>query len=232
MKNYIKYLKLVLGIIVLITFEAFAAPNNSPAVTVGFIMKAVQTVDYREFNNTDWEDAKIGTTLKSGDEVKTGLRSLAIIKFKDNSLLRVREKSLVTIFGDQQRKKVDKNTEIKSGTLGFDVTKQSGEEFKFTTPTMVASIKGTSGYFKVIDSKTFLFLESGIIEIESTVGVKEKVTLTAGNTATVGMDGIVLVSKASADDYSESEAVKSTKTTRVLIRTSSDEEYILEYLEK
>ena len=139
---------------------------------------------------------------------------------------------MVTIFGDQKRKKVDKNTEIKSGTLGFDVTKQAGEEFKFTTPTMVASIKGTSGYFKVIDNKTFLFLESGIIEIESTVGVKEKVTLTAGNTATVGMDGIVLVSKATNDDYSESEAVKSTKTTRVLIRTSSDEEYILEYLEK
>ena len=232
MKNLSIISRLTICAMIFIFSNIFAAGNVTPASTVGFIMKAVQTVDYREFNTTEWEGAKIGTILKSGDEVKTGLRSLAIIKFKDNSLLRVREKSLVTIFGDQQRKKVDKNTEIKSGTLGFDVNKQNDEEFKFTTPTMVASIKGTSGFFKVIDDQTFLFLESGVVEIESIVGVKEKVTLTAGNTATVGMDGIVVVSKATPSDYEESESVKTTKTTRVLIRTSADEEYILEYLEK
>jgi hypothetical protein len=224
--------KIVLSLLILTFVNVSAEEPNSQTFTVGFIMKAVQKVDYREFNNVEWEDARIGTTLKSGDEVKTGIRSLAIIKFKDNSLLRVREKSVVTIFGDQNRKKISKNTEIKSGTIGFDVTKQNGEEFKFTTPTMVASIKGTSGYFKVIDSQTFLFLESGVIEIESTVGVKEKVTLTAGNTALVGMDGIVIVARATSDDYNEGESVKSTKTNRVLIRTSSDDEYILEYLEK
>ena len=232
MKIKNKVYKILLSLLILTFVDVSAEDPNSQTFTVGFIMKAVQKVDYREFNNVEWENAKIGTTLKSGDEVKTGIRSLAIIKFKDNSLLRVREKSVVTIFGDQNRKKVSKNTEIKSGTLGFDVTKQNGEEFKFTTPTMVASIKGTSGYFKVVDSQTFLFLESGVIEIESTVGVREKVTLTAGNTALVGMDGIVIVARATSEDYNESESVKSTKTNRVLIRTSSDDEYILEYLEK
>jgi hypothetical protein len=232
MKSINKISKIVSSLLFLMFLNVSAAGPNPPAFTVGFIMKAIQKVDYREFNNVDWEDAKIGTTLQSGDEVKTGLRSLAIIKFKDNSLLRVREKSVVTIFGDQNRKKISKNTEIKSGTLGFDVTKQNGEEFKFTTPTMVASIKGTSGYFKVIDSQTFLFLESGVIEIESTVGLKEKVTLTAGKTAQVGMDGIVKVARATSEEFDENDSVKATTTNRVLIRTSSDDEYILEYLEK
>ena len=72
-----------------------AVPAGSGA-TVGLISKVIQDVTHKQ-SNADWQKAKKGEPLTAGDRVKTGEKSIAILKFLDNSLVRVRELSELPI---------------------------------------------------------------------------------------------------------------------------------------
>jgi hypothetical protein len=55
-------------------------------------MKLVRDVAHEEAI-TDWHVAMLGEPLSSGDRMKTGENSAALIKFKDKSVVRVCERS-------------------------------------------------------------------------------------------------------------------------------------------
>jgi hypothetical protein len=74
--------------------------------------------------------------------IKTGPASFSLVRFYDNSLLRIRELSEVTVFADRDREAYHRNIQIERGTVSFDVRKQESDRFEFSTPTSVASIRG------------------------------------------------------------------------------------------
>ena len=53
--------------------------------------------------------------------VRTGEGALAIIKFKDNSLVRLRERSELTVTGTQTGNTMSKSVEVQTGVVGFNV---------------------------------------------------------------------------------------------------------------
>ena len=59
--------------------ETVGAPNSSVAV----VSKVILDVQHKEIDKS-WEQARRGETLASGDRVKTGEKSIAVVKFKDN----------------------------------------------------------------------------------------------------------------------------------------------------
>lgn len=187
--------------------------------TVALINKIIRTVEFKT-GEEDWRKATVGRNLIDNDLVRTGEKSLAIISFLDGSILRVRENSEVAIYGDKKKRELDKNVLIDKGVIGFDVKKQENEEFKFTTPTLVASIRGTSGYIEVgEDGSTLFSLETGLVNLEASSGAKQSSELTPGNTVSVNASGILNISTTSEQVKNRIENSKKTKTKKLRIQT-------------
>jgi hypothetical protein len=156
--------------VVLMASAAFTTYAFAPGVTVGLISKVIAEVQ-RKPSDKDWVKAAKGDPLVDGDRVKTGEKSMAIIKFMDNSLVRIRELSEVTVSGSMTGPSFSKSVDVRSGVVGFTVQKQRpGEEFRFTSPTSVASIRGTGGAF--CSSNT----GDTLIVLEGTIGFANKKT--------------------------------------------------------
>ena len=159
---------------------------------VALIKKIVLDVTFRPSGESDWETAKTGEPLLDGQEVRTGDKSLALVLFTDGSgLLRVRENSILHVYGKTQEHRLNKDTFVQKGTVGFEVNKQESEEFKFTTPTAVASIRGTEGFVGVNDSTTLVAVGKGLVDVLATLGQKQSGSVPAGSVAQVGQDGVV-----------------------------------------
>ncbi|GJQ62844.1 MAG: hypothetical protein SCALA702_18970 [Melioribacteraceae bacterium] len=187
--------------------------------TVALINKIIRTVEFKS-GEEDWQKAKVGKTLIDNDLVRTGEKSLAIISFLDGSLLRVRENTEVAIYGDKKKRELNKNVLIDKGVIGFDVKKQQNEEFKFTTPTLVASIRGTAGFIEVDgDGSTTFALETGLVSLEASSGAKQSSELTPGNTATVGADGVININPTTGEIERKIKESKRTKIKKLRIQT-------------
>ena len=147
---------------------------------VGLLSKVVLDVARREAS-TDWQMARRGDILSSGDKVKTGEKSVAVIKFRDRSLVRVRERSELTVNETTSGSCVSRSVNLEKGSVGFKLEKQgSDEEFRFTSPTSVASIRGTEGQFvSGLDSDTLTIIE-GVVLLTNARSF-EAVEVQAGN---------------------------------------------------
>ncbi len=215
-------IKIVISIIVLSIFTSvslFAQDKNETPVAL--IKKIIKDVSYKQIDATDWEVAKTGAPLKNGEQVKTGFKSLALILFTDGTgLLRIRENSTMYIYGDRQNGKLNKNTFIEKGLIGFDVNKQDIEEFKFTTPTAVAAIRGTTGYVEVgADSATTVVCDHGKIEVQSLVGAKKKAIVEGGTALSIFPDGKIFKGVMSPGQKNKFGKTKKTKVRKIFIET-------------
>ncbi|MCF8267180.1 MAG: FecR family protein [Ignavibacteriales bacterium] len=207
----------------------FMASDNMKDESVAVINKVVKDVNFKR-GESDWQNAKPGVTLLDHDVIKTGAKSLAVVSFLDGSVVRLRENSDLTIYGNKAEKKLDKNVYIDKGAVGFDVKKQEDEEFKFTTPTMVASIRGTSGSIEVgQDGFTMATLLTGLMEIVATLGEKQSGTLNPGQTATIDSNGNVVIELTTQQQSNNANQIQNTDTKTIRIKTPAGT-IVIEYL--
>ena len=214
--------------VVALTGSVFAGGKVKGEAPVAIIMKVIKDVSIKK-GSGEWAQAKLGSYLSSTDEIKTGDKSLALIKFTDNSILRVRENSTLKLFADKNKGTLAKNTYIDQGKVGFHVTKQQNEEFKFTTPTMVASIRGTSGEFEVFSDSTLLILGEGIVDILARKGAGASGTIHAGQHMTVDNQGNILLYTNTDKEKSELGNSEKTHVKRLVLKTNEGD-LIIEYL--
>jgi hypothetical protein len=110
-----------------------------------YIVKIVKDVNFKS-PATGWEKAVPLSKLKSGYEVKTEKGSLAMIIFADQSKLILREKSIAMIKGEVRGKEIlSRSVHMDRGDMLFTVKKAESEQFRFSSPISVASIRGTQG---------------------------------------------------------------------------------------
>lgn len=173
-------------------------------IPVGLISKVILDVTHKEVGK-DWEIAKKGETLISGDKVKTGTKSVAIIKFKDNSLVRVRELTELTVTGSMNGSAFSKSIEMKGGVVGFNIQKQqAGEEFRFSSPTSVASIRGTGGAFTTATAADTLIVTEGAIEFTNNSSSRA-VTVEVGYTGISKPDGSIMTRPSTPEEKAAAE---------------------------
>lgn len=215
------------------TFQVIAQETNeqSESKSVAVLQKVVKDVEHQKIQTDSWEEAKRGMLLNDGHSIRTGNRSLALVTFLDKSLLRVRENTIVKIFSNIEGTKQNKNTQIEQGVVNFDVTEQQDEEFRFTTPTGLASIRGTSGYFEVIPDKTWLIVDEGLIEIKALNGDNESQNIGAGNTAEIDKEGNIVIRPTSEAEKAKFNNSQKDKTVKYIIETSEGE-YELELFDE
>jgi hypothetical protein len=176
---------------------ALAISAGYAATPVGLFSKVILDVTRKEAGKT-WQKATRGQTLSSGDIVRTGVKSLAVIKFKDNSLVRLRERSELTVTGTVRGSTFSKSVEIQTGVIGFSVEKQkAGEEFRFTSPTSVASIRGTIGVFLAAAQIDTVVMTDGGLQLTNRISSRS-VEVRAGFTGISARDGTIFTRPSTA----------------------------------
>jgi len=188
--------------------DAYAQAAEEKAI--GLVSKAILDVTRRP-SAKDWVKAERGDILDAGDMVRTGGRSIAVIKLKDNSLLRLQEKSTVTLTGISANGMFQKGTKVDDGIVGFNIHPQKpGEEFRFTSPTSVASIRGTEGLFASTDSGDVFIILTGLGRITNLISTTS-LEVTAGYLAFSERTGHIDLRLAS--DRERADATKASSLT-------------------
>jgi hypothetical protein len=108
------------------------------------------------------EDVKRGTKLYSGAILIAKEKSYAAMLFVDDrSMVRIRPNSILTVNGKREKNTIAKNISLEVGTIFAQITKQKSG-FQVTTPTSVASVKGTSFWTKqIFKAGTYFYGEEG-----------------------------------------------------------------------
>lgn len=198
---------------ILILCLLFSLPSGlhalPPNASVAIVSKVILDVQHKEMNR-DWEKAQRGETLASGDRVKTGEKSIAIVKFKDNSLVRVRERSELTVIGENKNSSFSKSVNVEKGVVGFNIQKQKAdEEFRFTSPTSVASIRGTGGQFVANQISDTLVVVEGAVHFTNKVS-SQSVDVLAGFTGISNPDGSIETRPSTAEERQAATQASST----------------------
>jgi hypothetical protein len=141
------------------------------AETIAVVLKIKGKVSITRGNLASSITLKRGSRLEDGDKLKTDKSSYAALRFIDDaSLLRIRANSTCTIKGKKDKNKVVKNVVLEVGTILAKVTKQRGK-FEISTPTSVASVKGTEWITEQrFNGGTFFYGLEGVVEITSDGG--------------------------------------------------------------
>jgi hypothetical protein len=161
-----------------------------------YIVKVIRDVNMKS-PAQGWQKALPLSTLKSGYEVKTEKGSLAKITFTDQSVLILREKSIVMIKGEVKGKEIlSRSIHMDRGNMIFNVKKAETEQFRFSSPISVASIRGTLGGYISGGSADSLTIVEGLAEFtNSRTGKKGSVG--AGQTGVADSSGNFNIGKAS-----------------------------------
>ncbi len=176
MRRNIHYIGLVL---LLVLFSGSLLAEN-----IAVVIRVRGDVQVTPANSLKAVPVRKGQVLKSGDKLQTGDKSFCSIKFLDDrSLLRIKQNSTCTIQGKRKEKAIEKNILAEVGSFFLSLFRQR-ENLKVTTPTSVASVKGTK--FWVIQptplGPTRYVCTEGVVEIKNEAG---KVLIRKGQTAEV-----------------------------------------------
>ena len=196
------------GVILLGIGSRFSSP------TIALITKIIPEVSKKSVS-TDWGRAAKGQMLISGDQVRTEKGSLAIIKFLDNSIVRVRELAELTINGEVDGGKFTKSVRLTGGALGFEVRKQTDERFRLTSPTSVASIRGTKGKWSGGHGNDTLIVVEGLVNLKN-VNSNNEVDVAAGNIGFSNEDGSVTSRPATAQELADADNAAGTGSSNEL----------------
>lgn len=128
------------------------------------------------------ETIRKGRVLYDGNKIQTTEGSFCAIKFiDDKSLLRIKENSTCVIEGKREKDHINKNVIVEVGSFFASLFKQKGR-FTVTTPTSVASVKGTKFWIiQLATGKTVYIGIEGLIDLINEAG---RVLLRSGQTAT------------------------------------------------
>lgn len=162
-----KKLKIILPILMVILFTSSLFAADPSAI----IIRAKGQITIKNSKSGKSIKAKRGTRLSNGDKITTGKKGRLALKFiDDNSLIRVRPNSTLTINTKKEKNSVTKNIFVEVGSIFARITRQKSS-FRITTPTSVASVKGTAFWtIQKFKGGTIYFGEEGIIEISNDAG--------------------------------------------------------------
>ncbi len=154
---------LIACLIFIISLPAFADSQK-----LAMVAKIRGEVTFRRENETSFKNtAKPGTILGDGDVVKTGKESfVALIFLDDKSQVKLLESCDLEIRGERVRNKINKDLSMNFGQLKAEISDQRRGEFRISTPTSVASVKGTD--FWVLSDANFgdkIIGLSGLVEL-------------------------------------------------------------------
>ena len=182
--------------IILISFSSYLSATK---VAVAIKITGNVSIHYAGENNK--QTLKPGSPLSSRDKIVTGKNGFALIMYLDDkTTLKILKNSTLEILGDRSDKTINKSIDIKYGKVAANVKPQNGKDFTISTPTSVASVKGTE-FAVSSDPSTgdsFTLLE-GLIEVTNSI-TGQSTDVQEGETAVSSPDGSLDVSQTTEED--------------------------------
>jgi hypothetical protein len=165
------------GLLCIIFFYLYAQAADPVAV----IVKTRGRVDLFRGQTNKSSQVKKGQVLYHSDKIRTRGGSFCAIKFiDDKSLLRVKENSTCIIEGTREEDHINKNIVVEIGSFFASLFRPRGQ-FTVTTPTSVASVKGTQFWIiQLEDGRTFYIGIEDLVDLLNNAG---PVLLRPGQTA-------------------------------------------------
>jgi len=147
-----------------------AAPVQSKSTEyVAVIIKLKGTVQIQKPDQGQWEKATKGQTLGYGTRVKTGTDGLAMLKFlSDGSMFRMKSETSIALAKEDDTE-VTGDLGMEIGSAFFTIDKQTSKNrFIVTTPTTVATIKGTK-FWVIVDTNavTRVVVTAGTVSVKN-----------------------------------------------------------------
>ncbi len=172
---------------------------SASKVAVAIKVKGEAAVTFKETNSM--QPLKPGTPLSNQDKVKTGDNGfVALMYIDDKTVVKILGNSDLDILGERSGAMINKSINIEYGKVTAAVTKQEGKQFRVSTPTSVASVKGTSLAINSDPSSgdSFTLLE-GLIEVTNIV-TGESTDVKEGETAISTNEGSLEVNETTEQD--------------------------------
>ncbi len=171
---------LIFSYFLLFIFSFTSIGYSADAVAV--VLNARGKVNLYRAKEAKAQDVKKGTVLYDKDKINTAAASICAIKFTDDkSLLRIKENSTCVIEAKKEKDRTDKNIIVEVGSFLANLVQPKGK-FTITTPTSVASVKGTKWWtIQMMDGRTIYICLEGLVDLENEAG---KFLLKEGQTAT------------------------------------------------
>lgn len=173
-------LSLIFLYVILFIFSYTSMLVSADAVAVA--LNARGKVNLYRTKEAKAQEVKKGTVLYDKDKINTAVSSICAIKFTDDkSLLRIKENSTCVIEAKKEKDRTDKNIIVEVGSFLANLVQPKGK-FTITTPTSVASVKGTKWWtIQMMDGRTVYICLEGLVDLENEAG---KFLLKEGQTAT------------------------------------------------
>ena len=172
---------------------------GSSKVAVAIKTKGDVSIIYKGLSSA--QALKPGSPLSDQDKIKTGKNGfVAIMYLDDKTVVKILGNSNLIILGDRSGSKINKSLDIKYGRVAASVTPQKGKEFRISTPTSVASVKGTELAIESDPSTgdSFTLIE-GLIEVTNSI-TGESTEVQEGETAMSTPEGSLDVSQTTSED--------------------------------
>jgi ferric-dicitrate binding protein FerR (iron transport regulator) len=166
---------------------AGAGAGEQQALAV--IIKAKGSVLYQAPGGSAWAPAAAGQTILAGGQVKTEADGLARVKFlSDGSMMKLKPQTHLTFEAREKGGLL-----LGMGAALFDVKKTGAKDkFTVTTPTSVATVKGTSFWVTSRgDSASTTVCLDGVVTVKSRASGKSK-DVKRGYTALCDQVGLTL----------------------------------------
>ena len=195
----------------------------SSKVAIAIKTKGDVSVIYKGLNSA--QVLKPGSPLSHQDKIKTGKNGyIALMYLDDKTVVKMLDNSDLTIMGDRSGNKINKSLDIKYGRIAANVKPQKGKEFRISTPTSVASVKGTEVAIQSAPSSgdSFTLIE-GLIEVTNSV-TGESTQVQEGETAISTPDGSLDVAETTSDDLDGFEEASMEPPTQELRFEVEDED--------
>lgn len=134
----------------------------------------VRVVEHQRAGTTQWLQSRLGTHLAQGDRVRTGPRSYAEITFADRSVVKLNERSELTVHAPTPQRQ---DVELHQGSLWARFIK--GSRATVRAKTAVAAVRGTTLAIAIAPEGTVTIrVWDGVLAVTLPTG--EEVTLNSG----------------------------------------------------
>lgn len=192
------------AILLSIFFLIVLSSSLTAAERIAVVTKIKGSVEVKSVGKSGFIPLKKGVVLNDRDFVRTGSNgALIIVYLDDKSMLKVKSNSDLEIRGTRSGAGLSKKVDMMAGTLKVNVSKQRKGDFVISTPTSVASVKGTE-FWMISDpllGDKVIGIE-GLVELQNLIS-GEVVNIGADQTGSSTPNGTLTVNTTNPDDIPE-----------------------------
>ena len=220
--------------IILIVLFFFASGFLAAADGVAVTTKVKGTAEIRPSDDKEFKSILPAMVLFDRDFIRTQANGFIVMVYLDDkSMLKVKGNTNLEIQGKRERGGISKRIDMTGGTLKAEISNQRKGDFVVSTPTSVASVKGTSFWITTdpqLGDK--LYGLEGLVELLNLVS-GEIITVGPDQTGFSNINGSILLSATIPQDIPEDdeEVGEEIKELRIRFRNADGEEHdlIIEY---